>query len=84
MVTFYSSSDYAPYAVDGWDVDLTTTVGQPARGQNRVLIEVSECLVQRSTCQDSTKATIYFNFTGAHQIADAWIEQVITISIHIY
>jgi len=80
MVAFYSSSDYAPYAVDGWDLDLTTTVGQPARGQNRVLIEVSECLVEREKCQDSTKATIYFNFTGAHQIA-ALMEVALVIVI---
>eukprot|EP00438_Fugacium_kawagutii_P013326 Skav213525 [mRNA] locus=scaffold1184:24922:28376:- [translate_table: standard] len=70
MVEFYSGSDYAPYAVYGWDADLSTSIPAPARQQNSVIIEVDECLVERTSCSGgSSRAAIYFNFTGAHQIA---------------
>lgn len=72
MVEFYSASDYAPYAVYGWDVDLSTSIPAPARQQNSVIIEVDECLVERTSCSGTSRATIYFNFTGAHQIVDTW------------
>lgn len=41
MVRFYETSDYAPFAVEGFNFTLSTTVLAPARGQNRVVIEVS-------------------------------------------
>ncbi|CAK8989755.1 unnamed protein product, partial [Durusdinium trenchii] len=69
MSSFYLSSDYAPYALEGFNYTLLTSVQQPARSQNRVIIEVSECLVLRDGCDNSSKAKVLFNFTGAHQIA---------------
>ena len=71
MVLFYENSDYAPYAVDGWGVSLTTSVSEPLRAQNRIIIEVDECLMERTACQGSQRAIIYFNFTGANQMGAA-------------
>ena len=41
MVRFYEASDYAPFALEGFNFTLSTTVLAPARGQNRVVIEVT-------------------------------------------
>lgn len=72
MVLFYENSDYAPYAVDGWGLSLTTSVSEPVRRQNRIIIEVDDCLTERTACrQGSERATIYFNFTGANQMGAA-------------
>ena len=69
MSTFYLESDYQPYALEGFNYSLVTSVAQPGRISNQVIIEVSECLIEREGCEGSNKARILFNFTGAHQIS---------------
>jgi len=72
MVEFYQNDDYAPYAIEGFgDYSLDSAATKPSRSRNDVRIEVSECVLSRSSCDSTMKAAILFNFTNAGRISAA-------------
>jgi len=81
MQAFYSSVDYFPYLLRGYNEDVmvmsreATIPGAsdlemivPSRQQNIVELAVSDCLVVRDGCDDDQKAALYFNFSRPKRV----------------
>eukprot|EP00443_Scrippsiella_acuminata_P107591 CAMPEP_0115582794 /NCGR_PEP_ID=MMETSP0272-20121206/5845_1 /TAXON_ID=71861 /ORGANISM="Scrippsiella trochoidea, Strain CCMP3099" /LENGTH=785 /DNA_ID=CAMNT_0003017795 /DNA_START=445 /DNA_END=2802 /DNA_ORIENTATION=- len=81
MQAFYSSVDYFPYRLRGYNEEVIVRDHQamipgasgleeiePIRQQNIVELAVSECLIVRDGCDDNQKATLYFNFSKPKRV----------------
>lgn len=85
MVAFYSDSNYGPYKLQGFGEQVTMSNGQtllvtgssilhgvdPLRKSNIYRQEVPSCLVQRTDCDGTHMAAIYFTFEEISRVEAA-------------